>query len=214
MSTEPPPEQPTLAQTEGEDVGRIGYGRLGGKLTPIGLAVILIAVLFGIGYYNREKSDLPAHSIQIGVTAPGFSGETFFGDWFDLAQHSGNVVIVNFWASWCDPCLREMPMLQARAAGDDTITLIGVNIRNDAEYPALRFLENNGITYPNIRDDGAGGTDAFGPIESSYGIGTTRPVTVFISPTGQIATFKLGELTAEELEFAIETARLYEVPET
>jgi hypothetical protein len=102
-----------------------------------------------------------------------------------------------------------MPLLQERAANDPTLALIGVNIRNDSEYAALRFLETNGITYPNLRDDGEGGTDAFGPIELEYGIGTTRPVTVFISPTGEIATFKLGELTAEELDRMIDVARTF-----
>jgi hypothetical protein len=103
-----------------------------------------------------------------------------------------------------------MPLLQERADADSTIALIGINIRNDSEYAALRFLETNGITYLNLRDDGEGGTDAFGPIELNYGIGTTRPVTVFISPGGRIATFKLGEMTAEELDRAIETAREFD----
>jgi thiol-disulfide isomerase/thioredoxin len=205
----PNPPGATLAQAEGEDVGRIGYGRIGGMVTPIGLALVLIAVLVAVGYYNRDKSDLPPHSIEIGAPAATFSGQTFTGDPFDLAAQSGKVVILNFWASWCDPCRNEMPLLQERVANDPSLSLIGVNIRNDSEYAALRFLETNGITYPNLRDDGEGGTDAFGPIELEYGIGTTRPVTVFISPTGEIATFKLGELTAEELDRMIDVARTF-----
>jgi len=201
--------EPSLAQEADEEVGRIGYGRLGGIVTPLGLALILIAVLVGIGIYNRDDSDIPAHSIEIGAPAPTFAGETFLGEPFDLADQSGKVVIVNFWASWCDPCRDEMPLLQSRAAGDESLALIGVNILNDSEYAALRFLETNGIVYPNVRDDGEGGTDAFGPIELAYGIGTTRPVTVFISPTGEIAAFKLGELTASELDAYIEQARSF-----
>lgn len=202
---------PSLAQTADDDVGRIGYGRVGGIVTPLGLALILIAVLVAVGLYNRDSSDIPANSIEVGAIAPAFAGETFTGDAFDLDDHRGQVVIVNFWASWCDPCRNEMPLLQERAAGDDSIALVGINIRNDSEYAALRFLETNGIVYPNVRDDGDGGTDAFGPIELDYGIGTTRPVTIFISPEGHIATFKLGELTADELDEAIETARNYSV---
>jgi thiol-disulfide isomerase/thioredoxin len=201
------PSDVTLAQSEEEEVGRIGYGRIGGIVTPLGLALVLIAVLVAVGLYNRDKSDLPTHSIEIGQPAVTFSGDTFSGEAFDLASHRGKVVIVNFWASWCDPCRNEMPLLQERAANDPGVALIGVNIRNDSEYAALRFLETNGIVYPNVRDDGEGGTDAFGPIELAYGIGTTRPVTVFISPNGDIATFKLGELTAEELDRLIEQAR-------
>jgi len=202
------PEQATLAQDPEEDVGRIGYGRRGGIWTPLGLALILIAVLVGIGISNQRESDLPANDIQVGAPAPDINQATFTGDTFSLAEHRGKVVIVNFWASWCDPCRNEMPLLQATANADPNgIALVGINIRNDSAYAAQRFLETNGLTYSNVRDDAAGGTDAFGPIELAYGIGTTRPVTIFISPTGEIAAFKLGELTEDELHDYIEQAR-------
>lgn len=201
------PIEPTLAQEPSEDQGRIGYGKRGGIITPLGIALILIAALIAIGLYNRDSSDLPPHDIEIGAPAPAIAGTTFFSEPFDLGDHLGRVVIVNFWATWCDPCRNEMPLLQARVEGDPEVALVGINIRNDSEYAALRFLETNGLTYPNIRDDGAGGTDAFGPIELAYGIGTTRPVTIFISPDGRIAAFKLGELTESELDAYIATAQ-------
>ncbi len=204
------PEQATLAQDPEEDVGRIGYGKRGGIWTPLGLALILIAVLVGIGIYNQQESDLPENDIQVGAVAPDINQATFSGEPFSLAEHRGKVVIVNFWASWCDPCRNEMPLLETTAAADPNgIALVGINIRNDSAYAAQRFLETNGLTYPNVRDDAAGGTDAFGPIELAYGIGTTRPVTIFISPTGEIAAFKLGELTEDELNDYIEDARSY-----
>jgi thiol-disulfide isomerase/thioredoxin len=205
------PEQATLAQDPSEDQGRIGYGKRGGIWTPLGLAIILIAVLVGIGIYNQRDSDLPANDIQLGAIAPDINQATFTGDTFSLAEHRGQVVIVNFWASWCDPCRNEMPLLQSAASSDPNgIALVGINIRNDSAYAAQRFLETNNLTYPNVRDDAAGGSDAFGPIELAYGIGTTRPVTIFISPTGEIAAFKLGELTENELNTYIAEARAYE----
>lgn len=205
------PEQATLAQDPSEDQGRIGYGKRGGIWTPLGLAIILIAVLVGIGIYNQQESDLPENDIQLGAVAPDITQDTFTGETFSLAEHRGKVVIVNFWASWCDPCRNEMPLLQATAASDPNgIALVGVNIKNDSAYAAERFLETNGLTFPNVRDDAAGGTDAFGPIELAYGIGTTRPVTIFISPTGEIAGFKLGELTEDELNDYIAEARSYD----
>jgi thiol-disulfide isomerase/thioredoxin len=199
------PEQATLAQDPSEDQGRIGYGKRGGIWTPLGLALILIAVLVAIGIYNREKSDLPENDIEIGTVAPDITQATFTGETFSLAEHRGKVVIVNFWATWCDPCRNEMPLLQATADSDPG-GVGGVVPDVDADQ---RFLETNGLTYPNVRDDAAGGTDGFGPIELAYGIGTTRPVTIFISPAGEIAAFKLGELTEDELNEYIDEARGY-----
>jgi cytochrome c biogenesis protein CcmG, thiol:disulfide interchange protein DsbE len=204
------PEQATLAQDPSEDQGRIGYGKRGGLWTPLGLALILIAVLVAIGIYNRNESDLPENDIEIGAVAPDITQATFTGETFSLAEHRGKVVIVNFWATWCDPCRNEMPLLQATADSDPNgIALVGINIRNDSAYAAQRFLETNGLTYANVRDDAVGGTDGFGPIELAYGIGTTRPVTIFISPNGEIAAFKLGELTEDDLDHYIEEARGY-----
>lgn len=202
---------PSLAQGPEENQGRIGYGKHMGVYTPLGLALIIIAALVAIGIYNQRGDDIPENDIQIGANAPAIEQATINGTGdFSLAAQSGKVVIVNFWASWCDPCRNEMPMIQnAVNANPDALAVVGVDVKNDSEYAAQRFLETNGITYQVVRDDSSG-TTVHGPIGSAYGISTNYPTTVFISPSGKIAAFKIGELDESELNELIEKAQNYD----
>jgi thiol-disulfide isomerase/thioredoxin len=202
---------PSLAQGPEEDQGRIGYGKRMGIYTPLALALIIIATLVAIGIYNQHGDDIPENDIQIGADAPAIDLATIndTGD-FSLADHSGKVVIVNFWASWCDPCRDEMPLMQTYVnANAGSMAIVSVDVKNDTEYAAQRFLETNGIAYPVVRDDSAG-TTPLGPIGTAYGIGTNYPTTIFISPSGQIATFHIGPIKNEEqLSKLIEKAQNY-----
>lgn len=209
---EPKPEQPTLAQGPEEDQGRIGYGKKMGVYTPLGLALIIIAALVAIGIYNQRGDDIPPNDIQVGAEAPPIEQATINGAGdFSLASHAGKVVIVNFWASWCDPCRNEMPMLQDVVnANPDSLAIVGVDVKNDTEYAAQRFLETTGITYQVVRDSSEG-SSAVGPIATAYGISTNYPTTIFISPSGQVATFHIGEIKDEDqLNDLIEKAQNYE----
>lgn len=208
---EPVSEPATLAQEPEEDHGRIGYGKRTGIYTPLGLALIIIAALVAIGIYNQRGDDIPENDIQIGAQAPAIEQATINGgDPFSLAAQSGKVVIVNFWASWCDPCRNEMPMMQDTVnANPDGLAIVGIDIKNDTEYAAQRFLETNSVSYPVVRDE-SDGTTTHGPIGIAYGIGTNYPTTVFISPTGQIAAFHIGELNQEQLNELIANAQTYE----
>ena len=204
-------QEPSLAQGPEEDQGRIGYGKKMGVYTPLGLALIIIATLVGIGIYNQRGDDIPANNIQIGADAPAIEQANINGDSpVSLSALRGKVVIVNFWAQWCDPCKNEMPMLQqvVNASGGE-VAIIGVDIKNDTVYPAQRFLQTNGILYPVVKDDSAG-TTTHGPLGTNYGIGTTYPTTIVISPSGKIAAFKIGELNEKQLNELIEKAKTYD----
>jgi peroxiredoxin len=201
----------SLAQDPSENQGRIGYGRLTGKYTPLALAIILIVTLVAIGIYQQRDDPVPANDIKVGSPAPDFTQTDFNGNTFSLAEQTGKVVLVNFWSSDCAPCVRESPMLQAKAASDpDGLTIIGVDRKVDSDYPARRFAEEYGITYPLVADEGPGSTDTRGPIELAYGIAQYYPTTIFISPNGTIVSFKIGELSEKELNERIEEARNYQ----
>jgi peroxiredoxin len=205
-------QEPSLAQGPEEDQGRIGYGKKMGVYTPLGLALIIIATLVGIGIYNQRGSDIPANNIQIGADAPAIEQANIFGnDTVSLSSLRGKVVIINFWAKWCGPCLNEMPLLQDTVnASNGEVAIIGIDVKNDSLYPAQRFLETNGITYPVVRDDSPG-TSTHGPLGTAYGIGTNYPTTIVISPSGKIAAFHIGELkTVEQINELIEKAKTYD----
>lgn len=91
------------------------------------------------------------------VAAPELTGPTLDGGSFALADHLGDVVVLNVWASWCAPCRAEAEELQEVWAqvGDDGVQFVGLNTR-DSQGPAEAFVARFGITYPNVIDtDGA-----------------------------------------------------------
>ncbi|WCO68008.1 redoxin family protein [Iamia majanohamensis] len=104
--------------------------------------------------------------------------------------------VVNVWASWCVPCRREMPALQAahRDLGD-RVRFIGIN-HQDARRDALDFVARTGVTYPS-------GFDPDGDVARSFGA-FGLPTTYFVSRTGQIVATKTGEVTPEQLRSEID----------
>lgn len=94
--------------------------------------------------------------------APAFAGRTLDGEPFDLVGLRGQVVLLNVWATWCEPCRQEMPELQAlhirhQAQG---FTVIGVSVDAARLAPEVRdMVEKFGLTYPNVHD----GRNTIGP---------------------------------------------------
>lgn len=86
-----------------------------------------------------------------------FAGTTLEGDRFDLASHRGKVVVVNVWGSWCGPCRKEAPDLQAaweQLQGQD-VQFVGIDTGAEETPPqALAFQKTFGITYPSVSDQG------------------------------------------------------------
>jgi cytochrome c biogenesis protein CcmG/thiol:disulfide interchange protein DsbE len=110
-----------------------------------------------------------------------------------LASFRGKPVMLNFWASWCDPCKHEAPLLQAtwQRARSQGIVFIGVDYE-DTQSDGLNFLQTYGITYANV-------VDSSGATAINYGV-TGVPETVFIDRHGVIVHKVIGELTEQTLE--------------
>jgi cytochrome c biogenesis protein CcmG/thiol:disulfide interchange protein DsbE len=97
-----------------------------------------------------DRGDHPSH---IGSPAPEFKlAES--GRSVDLAQFKGHVVIVNFWATWCPPCIEELPSLLAMQRELPDVTVIAISQDEDAETYA-RFLVTNNVTLLTVRDPSA-----------------------------------------------------------
>jgi cytochrome c biogenesis protein CcmG/thiol:disulfide interchange protein DsbE len=112
-----------------------------------------------------------------------------------LADAAGRPVVLNFWASWCVPCRKEMPAFQAvhREVGD-RVTFIGIN-HQDSRDDALDLLRETGVTY-------RAGFDPQGRVAQGYGL-YGMPTTIFISPDGRIVGRRVGEVSRRELEDTI-----------
>ena len=108
-----------------------------------------------------------------------------------LSQFRGRPVLVNFWASWCIPCRKEMPLLEAayrRVHG--LVVFLGVDT-NDTSGAALSFLRQTGVTYPSAYDPHGTAATAYG----LFGL----PTTVFVAPDGKILERHVGALSSDTL---------------
>ena len=134
----------------------------------------------------------------VGHQAPNFSLEMLHSDFgksaLSLSNFKGKPIVLNFWASWCQPCKDELPLLenawkQLQAQKKD-IVFLGIDFQ-ESSSDATSFLQQYGITY-------LAGLDINGSIASKYRV-TSLPQTIFISRDGSITSREPQELTAQEL---------------
>jgi thiol-disulfide isomerase/thioredoxin len=132
------------------------------------------------------------------ISAPDFSGPALDGKEFRLSGHKGEVVLVNFWATWCGPCRMEIPdfiKLQEKYAGRG-FTIIG--LAQDDEAKVRAYVEQSGINYPVVIDKGETG--------QQYGV-TGLPSSILVDRKGKVvyamqgaAASGMEELWSEQIE--------------
>jgi len=155
----------------------------------LGLLLVLMVVL-AFGLRPKTSAVLKGHPApNFDVTA--FNGE-FAGKRFSLADLRGQVVVLNFWASWCVECDKEMPFLEQawRDYRDKGVWLVGVDYL-DIDSAGLAYLDRFGTTYPN-------GPDIGSRVFQSYQ-STGVPETFFIDRQGVVQHVEIGPIDRSKL---------------
>jgi cytochrome c biogenesis protein CcmG/thiol:disulfide interchange protein DsbE len=127
-----------------------------------------------------------------GTPAPALRLQGLDGRPVDLAALRGRPVVVNFWATWCQPCVREFPLLRQAAAAHraDRLAVVGV-LTSDRPAAARDFVRAYGATWPVGLDPAATTAGRWGAVG--------LPHTYFVRPDGTLASHQLGELTQPAL---------------
>lgn len=140
---------------------------------------------------QTEESRGEAYAeLSEGSAAPDFTADTAGGSVFTLSDKENKVILLNFWASWCGPCVGEMPALQKlyEEYGEET-EILAVNVLEDRAVVDA-FIEESGYTFPIAYDD----TGEVGNKYPTDGI----PYTVIIGKDGKVSALFVGSKGAEE----------------
>lgn len=162
------------------------------------LGLVIVGVVWVVSGQSAQPA-LPAAG-ELNRPAPAIDLPGPNGSRVNLADYRGRVVLVNFWATWCEPCKEETPALveayqKLEAQG---LTIIGVNLRRqekpgtDGDTEIQSFLNQFGVRYPIA-------FDVEGEVAAAYQI-SPIPVSYFIDPSGTLRYVRVGTLTTSEVE--------------
>jgi peroxiredoxin len=180
--------------------------RSGRLLILVVLVVVAVVLPAGAALLDRRdpatrleprtppsSASTAARSYPPGTPAPALRLPGLDGGRVDLAALRGRPVVVNFWATWCEPCVREFPLLRAAAAAHraDRLAVVGV-LSGDRPAAARAFVRRLDATWPVGLDPDTTTAAAWGAVG--------LPHTWFIHPDGTLASHQLGELTQAGLD--------------
>ncbi|WP_019154352.1 thiol-disulfide oxidoreductase ResA [Robertmurraya massiliosenegalensis] len=153
------------------------------------LLVLAAAVVYTL-YANFTKDEI--HKVAEGKKAPDFVLTDMNGEQHRLSEYEGQGVLLNFWATWCKPCEREMPYMdkQYQENKDDGIQVLAVNI-GESNVVINEFIKKHDLTFPILKDKNQ-------EVQTVYGIGNL-PITFLIAPDGNVVNIHEGEIINEQV---------------
>jgi thiol-disulfide isomerase/thioredoxin len=147
-----------------------------------------------------EETGLP--HVPVPETLPDVKLPDLAGNVKSLRSFGARPLIVNFWASWCEPCRREIPLLRALRTqyAADHLEIVGVAI--DGQSAVAAYLRTTPIDYPVLVGEEAG----LAAVEK-FGMEPVLPFSVFVDASGTVVAVKVGELHRDEADFILGTLR-------
>lgn len=154
-----------------------------------------VAALLLTAFSTVMDMDFGTEALRPGAEVPNIRLVNLDGAEVELEQLRGTAVVLNFWASWCGPCRREMPALDAvqRDWENRGATVVGINVGENPQT-AAEFMASIGVDFPVWLDGPGGDRDRTVELHERYG-GPGLPSTLFIRPDGTLHSSQVGELS-------------------
>jgi thiol-disulfide isomerase/thioredoxin len=149
---------------------------------------------FGLGLALMACASVQADTEK----SPALQVTTLEGKSFDLAKHRGKWVVVNWWATWCVPCIKELPEISHFVTQHkDSVVAIGLAFEDSEKTDIVEFLKKRPVAFPVAQ------VDPYEP-PKDFGAPLGLPNTYVIAPDGRVAREFLGPVTARDLAAVID----------
>jgi peroxiredoxin len=160
------------------------------------IALLILAgsiAIFAWAWSNERGDSSSGDNVEVGRTAPDFTLPDLDGNQVALSDHRGEVVLINFWATWCPPCRVEMPDMEAvyREHRDDGFEILGVDQREPKEL-VEEFVTERGFSWIFLLDEDF-------DVSQEYSA-TSIPRSILVDRDGTVAHVWRGTLTRSQLE--------------
>ncbi len=176
------PEENPESESRGSNLGAIALLLLAGSIA-----------LFAWAWSNERGDSSSGQNVEVGREAPDFTLPDLEGNQNALSDHRGEVVLINFWATWCPPCRVEMPDMEAvyREHKDDGFEILGVDQREPKEL-VEEFVTERGFSWIFLLDEDF-------DVSQEYSA-TSIPRSILVDRDGTVAHVWRGTLTRSQLE--------------